>query len=158
MGAKVIATSSSAEKLERLKALGADEVINYKEEPQWGKAVLAKTAGLGVDHVIEVGGGGTFGESVRAAKLGGHIALIGVLSGPAVSQIILPRIFMKQLRMSGIAMANQQSQMAMVEYLDRSSIRPIISDTFDLADLASAFQHQIDNKHFGKISILINKD
>ena len=158
MGAKVIATSSSAEKMERLKALGADEVINYKEEPQWGKAVLAKTAGLGVDHVIEVGGGGTFGESVRAAKLGGHIALIGVLSGPAVSQIILPRIFMKQLRMSGIAMANQQSQMAMVEYLDRSSIRPIISDTFDLADIASAFQHQIDNKHFGKISILINND
>jgi NADPH:quinone reductase-like Zn-dependent oxidoreductase len=65
---------------------------------------------------------------------------------------------MKQLRMSGIAMANQQSQMAMVEYLDTSSIRPIISDTFDLADLASAFQHQIDNKHFGKISILMNQD
>ena len=83
MGAKVIATSSSEAKLEKLKALGADELINYKETPQWGKEVLAKTNNEGVDHVIEVGGGGTFAESVRAAKLGGHIALIGVLSGPS---------------------------------------------------------------------------
>lgn len=158
MGAKVIATSSSLEKLERLKLLGADEVINYKEVPQWGKAVLDKTGGIGVDHIIEVGGGGTFGESVRAAKLAGHIALIGVLSGPAVSQIILPRIFMKQIRMSGIAMGNQTSQLAMVDYLNKTSIRPIISDTFDLADLAAAFQHQIDNKHFGKISIRVNQN
>jgi len=158
MGAKVIATSSSDEKLKRLQDLGADEVINYKDEPQWGKAVLAKTGGLGVDHVVEVGGGGTFGESVRAVKLGGHIALIGVLSGPAVSEIILPRIFMKQIRLSGIAMANQQSQLAMLTYLDSTDIRPIISDTFDLSELAAAFQHQIDNKHFGKISISIDQD
>jgi NADPH:quinone reductase-like Zn-dependent oxidoreductase len=156
MGAKVIATSSSAEKMDKLLSLGADEVINYKEEPAWGKAVLAKTNGLGVDHVIEVGGGGTFGESIRAVKMGGHIALIGVLSGPAVSEIILPRIFMKQINLSGIAMANQQSQLAMVDYLNNSDIRPIISDSFDLADLGAAFQHQIDNKHFGKISITMN--
>jgi NADPH:quinone reductase-like Zn-dependent oxidoreductase len=158
MGAKVIATSSCDEKLKRLQDLGADEVINYKDEPQWGKAVLAKTGGLGVDHVVEVGGGGTFGESVRAVKLGGHIALIGVLSGPAVSEIILPRIFMKQIRLSGIAMGNQQSQLAMLSYLDSTNIRPIISDTFDLSELAAAFQHQIDNKHFGKISIAIDQD
>jgi len=115
MGAKVIATSSSDEKLKKLQALGADEVINYKDEPQWGKAVLAKTGGLGVDHVIEVGGGGTVGESVRAVKLGGHIALIGVLSGPSVSEIILPRIFIKQIRLSGVAMDNQQTQLAMLD-------------------------------------------
>ena len=153
LGAKVIATTSSEEKAEKLRALGADEIINYKQEPAWGKAVLAKTGGEGVDHVIEVGGGGTFGESVRAVKMGGHIALIGVLSGPAVSEIILPRIFMKQINLSGIAMANQQSQLAMVEFLNQSSIRPVISDTFDLAELASAFEHQIANKHFGKISL-----
>jgi NADPH:quinone reductase-like Zn-dependent oxidoreductase len=158
MGAKVIATSSSDEKLKRLQDLGADEIINYKDEPQWGKAVLAKTGGLGVDHVVEVGGGGTFGESVRAVKLGGHIALIGILSGPAVSEIILPRIFMKQIRLSGISMGNQQSQLAMLSYLDSTNIRPIISDTFDLSELAAAFQHQIDNKHFGKISISIDQD
>ena len=70
-------------KVAKLKELGADELINYKEHPEWGKEVLKITNNEGVDHVMEVGGGGTFGESVRAAKLGGHIALIGVLSGPA---------------------------------------------------------------------------
>jgi len=153
MGAKVIATSSSEEKLNRLKELGADEVINYKETPEWGKEVLAKTNNEGVDHVIEVGGGGTFGESVRATKLGGHIALIGVLSGPNASEIVLPRIFLKQIRMSGISMANKESQIAMIDYLEANKIEPIISDSFPLSKLADAFQHQIDNKHFGKISI-----
>ena len=153
MGAKVIATSSSEEKLNKLKELGADEVINYKETPEWGKEVLAKTNNEGVDHVIEVGGGGTFGESVRATKLGGHIALIGVLSGPNASEIVLPRIFLKQIRMSGISMANKESQIAMIDYLETNQIEPIISDSFPLSKLADAFQHQIDNKHFGKISI-----
>tara|TARA_B100000902_G_scaffold110632_1_gene112073 strand:- start:81 stop:1088 length:1008 start_codon:yes stop_codon:yes gene_type:complete len=156
MGAKVIATSSSSEKLEKLKALGADEVINYKEHPEWGKEVLAKTNNEGVDHVIEVGGGGTFGESVRSVKLAGHIALIGVLSGPSVSEIVLPRIFLKQIRLSGIAMANKDSQISMIDFLETTNIKPVISDTFDLAQLADAFQHQIDNKHFGKISITMD--
>jgi NADPH:quinone reductase-like Zn-dependent oxidoreductase len=155
LGARVIATSSSDEKLEKLHALGADDLINYKEKPQWGKEVLAKTNNEGADHIIEVGGGGTFEESVRAAKLGGHIALIGVLSGSAASEVILPRIFLKQIRISGIAMANQQSQIAFVKHVEEAGIEPMISDTFDLAKLADAFQHQIDNKHFGKISITI---
>ncbi|MDE0841921.1 MAG: NAD(P)-dependent alcohol dehydrogenase [Porticoccaceae bacterium] len=155
MGAKVIATSSSEEKLDKLRALGADELINYREAPQWGKAVLAATGNQGVDHVVEVGGGGTFGESVRAVKMGGHIALIGVLSGPSVGEILLPRIFMKQIRISGISMGNQCSQQAMIDYLDQSNIRPIISHTFELASLAEAFQLQIDNRHFGKIAIRV---
>ena len=152
-GATVIATSSSEEKLEKLKTLGADHLINYKTHPEWGKEVLKLTNNEGVDHVVEVGGAGTFSESVRCTKLAGHIALIGVLSGPSVSEIILPRIFLKQIRLSGIAMANQDSQIAMVDYLEKNEIKPEISDSFELADLAAAFQHQIDNKHFGKISI-----
>ena len=153
MGAKVIATSSSHEKLEKLKALGADELINYKETPKWGKEVKIKTDNEGVDHVIEVGGGGTFSQSVTATKLGGHIAMIGVLSGPSAENIVLPKIFLKQIRTSGIVMGNQQSQIAMVEYMENSDIKPIISDTFDLADLVRAFKHQMGHKHFGKISI-----
>ena len=153
MGAKVVATSSSHEKLEKLKDLGADELINYKETPEWGKEVKIKTHNEGVDHVVEVGGGGTFNQSVTATKLGGHIAMIGVLSGPAVENIILPKIFLKQIRTSGIAMGNQQSQIAMVEYMENSDIKPIISDTFELPDLANAFKHQMGNRHFGKISI-----
>ena len=152
-GATVIATSSSEEKLEKLKSLGADHLINYKAHPEWGKEVLKITNNEGVDHVVEVGGAGTFSESVRCTKLAGHIALIGVLSGPSVSEIILPRIFLKQIRLSGIAMANQDSQIAMIDYLDKNEIKPEISDSFDLKDLGAAFQHQIDNKHFGKISI-----
>ena len=152
-GATVIATSSSEEKLEKLKALGADHLINYKTHPEWGKEVFKLTNNEGVDHVVDVGGAGTFSESVRCTKLAGHIALIGVLSGPSVSEIILPRIFLKQIRLSGIAMANQDSQIAMVDYLEKNEIKPEISDSFELADLAAAFQHQIDNKHFGKISI-----
>ena len=102
MGAKVVATSSSHEKLEKLKALGADELINYKETPEWGKEVKIKTHNEGVDHVVEVGGGGTFSQSVTATKLGGHIAMIGVLSGPSAENIILPKIFINQIRTSGI--------------------------------------------------------
>ena len=150
-GATVIATSSSEEKLEKLKSLGADHLINYKAHPEWGKEVLKITNNEGVDHVVEVGGAGTFSESVRCTKLAGHIALIGVLSGPSVSEIILPRIFLKQIRLSGIAMANQDSQIAMIDYLEKNEIKPEISDSFDLKDLGAAFQHQIDNKHFGKI-------
>ena len=152
-GATVIATSSSEEKLGKLKSLGADHLINYKTHPEWGKEVLKITNNEGVDHVVEVGGAGTFSESVRCTKLAGHIALIGVLSGPSVSEIILPRIFLKQIRLSGIAMANQDSQIAMIDYLEKNEIKPEISDSFDLKDLGAAFQHQIDNKHFGKISI-----
>ena len=156
MGAKVVATSSSEEKLEKLKALGADELINYKETPEWGKEVKIKTHNEGVDHVVEVGGGGTFSQSVTATKLGGHIAMIGVLSGPSAENVILPKIFLKQIRTSGIAMGNHQSQIAMVEYMENSDIKPIISDTFDLAELANAFKHQMENKHFGKISITMS--
>ena len=79
--------------------------------------------------------------------------MIGVLSGPSAENVILPKIFLKQIRTSGIAMGNHQSQIAMVEYLENSDIKPIISDTFDLAELANAFQHQMDHKHFGKVSI-----
>ena len=81
MGARVIATSSSNEKLERLRSLGAEHTINYRETPEWGKAVKALTDGKGVDHVIEVGGPGTLPQSIDAVKIGGHISLIGVLTG-----------------------------------------------------------------------------
>jgi NADPH:quinone reductase-like Zn-dependent oxidoreductase len=81
MGATVIVTSSSDEKLERATALGADHVINYKNEPEWGAEAFKYTGGRGVDHVIEVGGPGTLPQSITACRVGGHISLIGVLTG-----------------------------------------------------------------------------
>ena len=93
---------------------------------------------------------------MTATKLGWHIAMIGVLSGPSAENVILPKIFLKQIRTSGIAMGNHQSQIAMVQYMENSDIKPIISDTFDLAELANAFKHQKEHKHFGKISITMS--
>ena len=81
MGARTIVTSSSDDKLEKMKALGASEVINYRTNPEWDAAVLELTAGSGVDRVVEVGGPGTFDRSVNAVRVGGIIGLIGVLTG-----------------------------------------------------------------------------
>ena len=156
IGAHVIATTSSKEKMDKLISLGADKVINYKENPEWGREVLSQTNGEGVDHVMEVGGANTFGESVRSVRMGGHIALIGILGGASIKDILLPRIFLKQIRISGIAMGNRLSQEAMVEFLDHSSIRPIISHTFELTSLSEAFKLQMDNGHFGKIGITVS--
>ena len=155
-GAHVIATSSSPEKLDKLTSLGADKVINYKENPEWGRQVLAETQGEGVDHVVEVGGANTFGESIRSIKMGGHMALIGILGGASINEILLPRIFLKQIRISGIAMGNRVSQEAMVDFLDKTDIRPVISHTFDLNSLSEAFKLQMENGHFGKIGINVS--
>ncbi len=101
LGARVIATTSSPEKAARLKALGADEVINYVETPAWGDRVRELTDGRGVDRVLEVGGAGTLGSSLRATRFGGQVAVIGVLSGISQSLNIAP-IFQRSLRVQGI--------------------------------------------------------
>jgi len=105
-GAKVIATSSSDEKLETLKALGADALINYRTNPNWGREVKDQTGGRGVDHVIEVGGPATMMQSIEACRPGGHIALIGVLTGFA-GEISLPAIFSNQICISGILVGHR---------------------------------------------------
>lgn len=99
LGAKVIATSSSDEKLERLQSLGVTETINYKKTPDWGKKVKGITGG--VDHVVEVGGAGTLNESLKAVSYGGQISLIGVLTG-GKSEISTGAILMKNVRVQGI--------------------------------------------------------
>jgi NADPH:quinone reductase-like Zn-dependent oxidoreductase len=151
-GAKVIATSSSALKLEKLKALGADYVINYKEVPHWGKASLELTNGRGVDHVIEVGGAGTLNQSMIAASNGGHIALIGVLtgySGPVNTALLMS----KQLRVQGLTVGTRQQQLDMISAIDRLGVKPVIDKQFELSELASAFRYQESGSHFGKIVI-----
>src|SRR5262249_29611444 len=95
-GARVVATSSSDEKLGRVRPLGASETINYKADPEWGESARRLTGGRGVDHVIKVGGAGTLPQSLRAVRTGGHIALIGVLSGQG--QVNPTAILMKSVR------------------------------------------------------------
>jgi NADPH:quinone reductase-like Zn-dependent oxidoreductase len=150
-GATVIATSSSDEKLARLKAMGADHLINYKTTPGWG-AEAAKLSGGGVDHVVEIGGAGTFPESITAARIGGHISLIGVLAGFA-GPIPTVQIMGKQQRVIGITVGTRRQQQDMIRAIDVNGIRPVISDHFPLERLADAFRHQESGKHFGKIVV-----
>lgn len=151
-GATVIATSSSDEKIEKLKKLGADHTINYRSEPNWGLAAKKWTGGRGVDHVVEIGGAGTMAQSVAASKLGGHISLIGVLAG-FTGDVNTAAIMGMQLRVIGLTVGSRQHQQDMVRAIDQSGIRPVIDSTFPLEGLADAFRHQESNRHFGKICV-----
>ena len=151
-GARVIATSSSDEKLAKLKALGADELINYKEVPAWGAKALELTGGHGVDCVVEIGGAGTLDQSMMATRVGGHVALIGVLAGFA-GPIQTALLMAKNLRVQGLTVGSRAQQLAMIAGIEANGIKPVISDHFALEELADAFRHQIANKHFGKIVV-----
>lgn len=153
-GARVIATSSSDEKLDKLKAMGADELINYKEVHAWGAKVLELTGGVGVDTVVEIGGAGTLDQSMLAAKVGGHVALIGVLAGfagPVQTALLMAR----NLKVQGLTVGSRAQQLAMIAGVEANGIKPVISDRFTLAELADAFRHQESGKHFGKIVVEI---
>lgn len=152
MGARVIATSSSNEKLERLRELGAEHTINYKETPDWGKAVKALTNGEGVDHVVEVGGPGTLPQSIDAIKIGGHISLIGVLTGRE-GEIPTAKLMAKQAKLQGLIVGSRRHQVEMIHAIEASNLRPVIDREFALHDIADAFRHQESGKHFGKICL-----
>lgn len=151
-GATVIATSSSDEKLARMGELGADHLINYKDVPAWGMKVLELTAGKGVDCVIEVGGPGTLDQSMLATRVGGHVALIGVLTGFA-GPVQTALLMAKNLRVQGLTVGSRAQQLDMIKGIEANGIRPIISDHFPLEHLADAFRHQEANRHFGKIVV-----
>lgn len=153
-GARVIATSSSGEKLERLRELGADHLINYKETPAWGAKALEITGGRGVDCVVEIGGAGTLDQSMMATRVGGHVALIGVLAGFA-GPVQTGLLMGKNLRVQGLTVGSRAHQLAMIAGIEANGIRPVISDRFPLAELADAFRHQEGGGHFGKIAIEI---
>ncbi|MBN8804209.1 MAG: NAD(P)-dependent alcohol dehydrogenase [Sphingopyxis terrae] len=151
-GARVIATSSSDDKLARLKDLGADELINYKALPAWGAKAMELTGGRGVDCVVEIGGAGTLDQSMIATRVGGHVALIGVLAGFA-GPVQTALLMAKNLRVQGLTVGSRQQQLDMIAGIEANAIRPVISDHFPLEGLADAFRHQAANKHFGKIVV-----
>ncbi|MPW08587.1 zinc-binding dehydrogenase [Paraburkholderia sp. CNPSo 3155] len=154
MGASVIATSSSNAKLAKLRELGADHTINYRDNPEWGKEVRHITNGRGVDHVIEVGGPGTLPQSITACRIGGHIALIGVLTGRS-GQVPTAHLMARQQRLQGLIVGSRQDQIDMVRALETTGIKPVIDSTFELAKLADAFRHEASGAHFGKICVAI---
>ncbi len=151
-GATVISTSSSAEKLEMLKGLGADHLINYKETADWGAAAMAATGGRGVDAVVEIGGSGTMPQSIVACTIGGHISLIGVLAGIA-GEVPTALAMSKNVCIQGLTVGSRQDQEDMVAAIDANPFEPIIDSTFPLEGIAAAFAHQMSQKHFGKICL-----
>lgn len=152
MGATVVATSSSDAKLERLRALGADYTINYRKQPEWGTEVLAVTGGRGVDHVVEVGGAGTLPQSITACRIGGHIAMIGVLTG-AAGPVPTAALMAKQQRLQGLIVGSRQHQKDLVRGIEAMGFKPLIDSVFDLEDIAQAFAHEESGAHFGKICL-----
>ncbi|MEK9821802.1 MAG: NAD(P)-dependent alcohol dehydrogenase [Gammaproteobacteria bacterium] len=153
-GAKVIATSSSTEKLARLEELGADHLINYKEVADWGVKARELTGGRGVDEVVEIGGAGTLAQSITACRIGGHISLIGVLAGFA-GEVPTAQLFSQNICLHGITVGSREEQEDMVRAIEANNIKPEISDTFPLDQLKAAFEHQAAQKHFGKIVVEI---
>jgi NADPH:quinone reductase-like Zn-dependent oxidoreductase len=151
-GCHVIATSSSDAKLERLRELGADEFINYRQVENWGDRVLEITGGRGVNVIVEVGGSGTLAQSVRAVAMGGHISMIGVLTG-IQGEVPTAELFQKNAMISGITVGSRANQEDMIKAINTNGIEPVIDRSFGLEDLAEAFRLQESQKHFGKICL-----
>lgn len=151
-GARVVATSSSEEKLDKLKQLGADVLVNYKKVPNWGQRVKDLTDERGVDHVIEVGGPGTLTQSITACKMGGHIALIGILTGLA-GEVSIPALFSNQIRVNGVSVGSKADQENMIRALTAINLKPVIDRSFPLHEIAAAFQYYGTQSHFGKVCV-----
>ena len=152
MGANVAITSSSGEKLERASGLGADFLVNYREQQDWGRVVRDWTGGRGVDHVVEVGGPGTLAQSIEAVRVGGHISLIGVLTGGA-GEVPTAALMAKQARLQGLIVGSRREQQDFVRALDGGAIRPIVDRRFPLEQLSDAFRFEMSGRHFGKIGV-----
>lgn len=151
-GATVIATSSSRAKLDRLAALGADHLINYREDATWGETARRLTGGRGVDHVVDVAGPGTLEQSMAAVRVGGHVSVIGILTGVAGPLPLVPAL-VKQVRLQGVLVGSRRQQQDMIRAIDATHIKPVIDRSFPLEDIVPAFRHQESNTHFGKICL-----
>lgn len=153
LGAKVLITSSSDEKLARALSLGADAGANYKTTPDWEKWARQQTDGQGVDIVVEVGGAGTLERSAKAVRIGGFLALIGVLTGLGTFNPM--NILMKAITLQGIFVGSRAMFEAMNAFIVKSGIRPVIDRTFPLAQTRDAMRHLESGSHFGKVVVTI---
>ena len=150
MGARAIVTSKSDDKLARARAMGAWQTINYADTPDWESAVKDMTGGVGVDHVVEVGGGGTLAQSIEAVRIGGHIAMIGVLTQGAVNPMPILR---KSIRLNGIYVGSRAMFLDMNAAIGAGGLKPVIDRRFAFADAPDAYRCMEAAGHFGKIVI-----
>lgn len=152
LGARVIITSSSDEKLDRAKELGADNVINYRRNPEWGKTARELTNGRGVDHVLEVGGAATFAQSLKAVRPGGTVSIIGNLGGGA-TELNLLGILMQNIRLQGIIVGHRESFEALVRAAIQNELRPVVDRVFAFDEVPRALEHMARGDHFGKVCV-----
>ncbi len=150
-GARVISTSSSDKKIERLRAIGADETINYRDRSDWDLAVLELTEKRGVDHVVEVGGADTLQRSLGAVRVGGHIALIGSLTGAGTFNPI--NVFMKSVRLQGIFTGSRSMFEDLNRAVNETKLKPVIDRVYSFDEVKDALRLIGSGAHFGKIVV-----
>ncbi|KJX93524.1 zinc-containing alcohol dehydrogenase like protein [Zymoseptoria brevis] len=157
-GAKVIATTSSAAKGEKLKALGADHVLNYKEDSAWGETAKKLTEGAGVQHVVEVGGPNTMKQSLQAIAIDGVISVIGFIGGAkGEDQPTMLDALTNICTIRGVLVGSRKQFEAMNRAIEANGIKPVIDEkVFKLEDLKEAYQYMWDQKHFAKVGIQID--
>lgn len=151
-GARVLAITSSDDKAKRLLALGADAVLNYKIDPDWDKWAVEQTGGLGVDRVVEIGGSDTLNRSLKATRFGGHIALIGVLTGIS-GDIQTVQILRKGIRLDGIYVGSRTMFSDMLAAFAEAKLNPVIDSTFPFEQAPDAFRRIESGRHFGKVVV-----
>jgi NADPH:quinone reductase-like Zn-dependent oxidoreductase len=152
LGARTIVTSSSDEKLERIKALGAWPTINYRSQVDWDKAVLDSTDGRGVDHTVEVGGAGTLQKSMNATRFSGSIGIIGILTGGQIDPIAILR---RSLKLQGIYVGSRRMFENMNRALTAHTLHPIVDATYAFDDARQAYHDMRAAQHFGKLVITL---
>jgi len=152
--ARVISTSSSDTKLARLAELGAAERINYRDVPEWGRVVVERTAGVGADLVVEVGGAQSLKQSLRAVRVGGVVALIGVLSGGR-AELNLGPVVTRQVRLQGVTVGSRERLGEMLAAMSVHRLRPVVDRVFPLAEIKEALLYLKAGQHFGKVCIEI---
>jgi NADPH:quinone reductase-like Zn-dependent oxidoreductase len=149
-GYRTVITSSSDEKLARARALGADHVVNYRTTPAWSGPVREATGGRGADFIMEVGGGGTIQESMKAIRIGGHIAIIGVVAG-AGDPFNPAALIGNSAKLQGLSVGSRDMFEAMCRALDLHKIGPVVDKVFPWTDAKAAFSAMAGGEHFGKI-------
>ena len=154
-GAKVIATSSSAEKRARFTQMGAAVTIDYKADAKWGDTARAAAGSGGVDLVVEVGGAGTFDQSVASLRYGGHMSLLGILAGTQ-GPINTYAIFHKNIRIRGVYVGSVAMFERLVRVLEQSTVDPVIDRVFPFAETRAAYEHLASGAHFGKVVIRVS--
>lgn len=151
-GAAVIITSSSDAKLQRAQELGAAHGINYRREPDWDRRARELTGRRGVDHIVEVGGAGTLAKSLNAVRIGGFVAVIGVLAGTAAPLNVLP-ILMSSITVQGVTAGSRDDFEAMNRAIALHQLKPVVDRVFPFAEAPAAFQWLASGAHFGKVVI-----